>query len=69
MLKMTGFDGLAKKMDEAAKALSNLDGEIATVSCDPKDPISIERAIQQVCATIEKKDRALGRKSDRRPNG
>lgn len=55
MIKLTGFDQLARKLDEAAKAVAALEGEIASVKFDPIDPISIERAIEEMYARIDAK--------------
>ncbi|WP_111463470.1 MULTISPECIES: hypothetical protein [unclassified Pseudomonas] len=56
MLKITGLDKLQRDLNEAQNALSELDGELGTVSFDPHDPASIETAIQSVFRMID--DRA-----------
>jgi ferredoxin len=45
MLKISGLDSLTKELDDAQKALADLDGSIGSVSFDPSDPADIERAI------------------------
>lgn len=55
MFKMTGLDALSRELNDAQKALSELDGDLAQVSFDPEDPASIERAIQQVETAIDEK--------------
>jgi len=46
MIKTTGLDKLAKKMDRLARFAEEVDGELATVSIDPNDPSSIEGSHQ-----------------------
>lgn len=55
MIKITGLDQLSDQLDEAQKALSLVEGEIATVNFDPSDPASIEVAIQTVNDVIDEK--------------
>jgi tRNA threonylcarbamoyladenosine modification (KEOPS) complex Cgi121 subunit len=54
-MAMKGLDNLVRQMKEMEKAISALDGDIASVSFDPNDPQSIELAIQQVEAAIDEK--------------
>ncbi len=58
MIKITGLDKLTKTLEQAQKALREVDGELGTVSFDPHDPASIEAAIHSVEAMI---DERLGR--------
>jgi hypothetical protein len=53
VFKNNGFDKLTKQLSQAADALSRIDGEIGTVSFDPKDPLSIEQAIKNVEIMID----------------
>lgn len=53
MIKITGFDKLAETLEQAQRALKEVDGQLGTVSFDPQDPASIEAAIQSVEATID----------------
>lgn len=55
MLKVTGLDKLSKSLDELQSAVSELGGEIGTVSFDPYDPGSIEQAIQAANRAIDEK--------------
>ena len=55
MLKITGLDELSRQLEDAQKALKNLDGELGSVSFDPSDPASIEAAIQTVESVIDEK--------------
>lgn len=55
MLKITGLDKLQKDLDEAQLALSELDGELGTVSFNPHDPGSIEIAIQSVYRMVDER--------------
>lgn len=50
-----GFDKLQRELSDAQKAMSELDGDICTVSFNPDDPSSIEAAIQHVMSTIDTK--------------
>lgn len=54
-MKISGFDDLGKKLQEAQKALENLDGELGVVQFDPTDPGSIEAAIQNVEQIIDER--------------
>ncbi|AGB43216.1 hypothetical protein Mesau_00730 [Mesorhizobium australicum WSM2073] len=58
MIKITGLDKLTKTLEQAQRALKEVDGELGTVSFDPQDPASIEAAIQAVETMI---DQRLGR--------
>lgn len=53
MLK--GLDQLSKQLDEASRAFQSLDGEIATVHVVPGDEASLQAAIQEVEAAIDRK--------------
>lgn len=55
MTKITGLDKLTKTLEQAQKALREVDGELGTVSFDPDDPASIEAAIQSVGAMIDER--------------
>jgi hypothetical protein len=54
-IKITGLDGLKKQLDDAAKALHALDGNIATLKFNPNDPSSVEAAVVEVEQTIDRK--------------
>ncbi len=53
MVKVTGFDQLARQLDDAQQALAALGDELGTVSFDPNDPASIETAILNIEATVD----------------
>ncbi|MEG8030647.1 hypothetical protein QP179_03140 [Sphingomonas aurantiaca] len=55
MIKITGLDGLTKKMSELEKAMAELDGDIASLNFDPHDPASIEQAIHQLNAAVDER--------------
>jgi hypothetical protein len=55
MLKITGLEELSKQLTDVQKALAALDGGLGTVSFNPRDPASIEAAIQQIEGTIEER--------------
>jgi hypothetical protein len=55
MVKITGLDGLARRLDDLQKAMAALDGELGTVKFDPNDPATIEAAIQQIATTIDER--------------
>lgn len=55
MFKITGLDKLQKELDEAQRALGELDGELGSVSFDPNDPSSIEFAIQGVYQMVDER--------------
>jgi hypothetical protein len=60
-LKISGLDSLQKKMGELEKAMAELDGELGSVSFDPEDPSSIEQAIRDMEAVVDKR---IGRYAD-----
>jgi len=55
MLRISGFDKIARELDQAQKAISLLDGELGSVSFDPSDAASIESAIRQVNLLIDER--------------
>lgn len=60
-MKISGLDSLQKKMGELEKAMAELDGELGSVSFDPEDPSSIEQAIRDMEAVVDKR---IGRYAD-----
>jgi hypothetical protein len=54
MIKISGLDTLTKQLEEAEKAIEQLEGELS-ISFDPNDPASIEAAIQEADAAIDSK--------------
>lgn len=54
-MKITGFDKLNSQLEDAQKAISELDGELRYVTFTPDDPASIESAIQQVESIIDER--------------
>jgi len=55
MFKITGLDKLSRDLEDAQKAMSEMDGELGSVSFDPHDPASIEAAIQEVERLIDER--------------
>lgn len=55
MFKVTGLDKLTKELEDAQRALAQIDGDIGNVSFDPHDPTSIERAIVAMEQMIDAK--------------
>ncbi|HHL43701.1 MAG TPA: hypothetical protein ENJ42_08790 [Hellea balneolensis] len=55
MFKIDGLDKLQKNLDEAVRAMENLDGELGSVNFDPTDPVSIEAAIASMEQLIDEK--------------
>jgi hypothetical protein len=55
MMKVTGFDQVARQFEELTAALKSLDGDLATVSFDPNQPESIDQAIRVMEETIDRK--------------
>jgi hypothetical protein len=53
MIKITGFDKVKRELDDAQKAFKALDGELGAVKFNPKDPMSIETAIQEMEELID----------------
>ena len=55
MLKISGLDQIQRELKEAERALSELDGELGSVSFDPNDPASIESGIHSVNRIIDER--------------
>lgn len=55
MMKIRGLDKLQKNLKQLERAMAELDGDLTTVSFDPADPQSIEIAIQNMEAEIDKR--------------
>jgi hypothetical protein len=53
MFKIEGLDELQRELDQASKALQEIDGEIGSVSFNPHAPGSIEAAISEVNRLID----------------
>lgn len=54
-MKISGLDGLSRQLEDAQKALSELDGELGTVKFTPDDPASIEAAVRQIEDIIDER--------------
>jgi hypothetical protein len=54
-MSIKGLDKLTKNLDEAQRALAEIDGELGTVSFNPNDPASIEAAIKDVENLIDQR--------------
>lgn len=52
-MKISGLDKLQRNLKEAQTALSELDGDLGSVSFNPNDPASIERAIEEVARIVD----------------
>lgn len=57
MIKISGLDKLTQQLEQAQRALEELDGELGVVNFNPSDPASIEAAIKEVEALVETKVR------------
>lgn len=55
MFKIGGLDKFSQNLEEAHKAIAEIDGEIGSVSFDPHDPASIETAIQAMEILIDER--------------
>ena len=55
MFKVTGLDKLTKELEDAQRALAQIDGDIGNVSLDPHDPASLEQAIVAMEQMIDAK--------------
>ncbi|PMS29886.1 hypothetical protein B0G57_1417 [Trinickia symbiotica] len=55
MLKIDGLDKLTRQLEEASRAFKSLDGEIAQVSIVPGDEASVQTAIREMEAAIDRK--------------
>ena len=55
MLKIKGLSDLSRSLEEAQEALSNLDGDLPSISFNPTEPASIEAAIQEMESVIDER--------------
>lgn len=55
MFKIEGLDKLQRELDEAVKALEQVNGDLGSVSFDPDDPGSIDAAIAQMNQMIDER--------------
>ena len=54
-MRITGLDAFTRKMKELEKAAADLDGEIAYLTFNPHDPLSIEQAIQEFNSAVDER--------------
>lgn len=50
----SGLDGAISELEEAAAAMDAIDGDLAQVAFDTDDPASIQRAIIEMEAAVDK---------------
>ena len=55
MVTLSGFDKLSHDLEEAQKAMEQLDSELGVVEFDPNDPGSIEAAIVRVEELVDQR--------------
>lgn len=55
MFKIEGLDRLQRELDQASRALQEIDGELGTVSFNPHDPGSIDAAINEMNRLIDER--------------
>lgn len=55
MFKITGIEKLSRDLEDAQKAMSEMDGKLGSVSFDPHDPASIEAAIREVEGLLDER--------------
>ena len=60
-MKIKGFDAIKKKTDELSRFSKEIDGELASVQFDPRDPASIEAALQLINDAIDAKTKPYAR--------
>jgi hypothetical protein len=54
-IKVSGLGDITRELDNAVKAIAALDGDLTKVRFDPSDPSSVETAIADMEAAIDKK--------------
>lgn len=54
-VKITGLDKLQRELRDVQRALGQLDGTIGTISFNPQDPASVQRAIREMEQMIDRK--------------
>lgn len=52
-MQISGLDGLQRNLEEAQKALRELDGDLGSIGFNPNDPTSIEGAIAEVTRIVD----------------
>lgn len=55
MIKISGFEELGRELEDAQKALAELEGDLGSVNFIPDDPESIEAAIQSMEQIVDEK--------------
>lgn len=55
MFKITGLEKVQEDLDEAQRAMRDIDGELGAVNFDPHDPASIEAAIQSINHLVDER--------------
>ncbi len=55
MLKIDGLDKFSRDLEEAQKAITEIDGELGSLNFDPQDPESIEAAIQETARLLDER--------------
>lgn len=54
-MKVPGFDKLQRDLQDAQRAFRSLDGTVATLQLDPDSPASVQVAIREIEAAIDRK--------------
>src|ERR1700734_3613949 len=54
-IEITGYEKLLRELKDAQNALSSLDGTIAKLNIRPGDPASVQEAIRQIEAEIDRR--------------
>lgn len=54
-MKITGLSELTKRLDTLKRAAADLDGSIASVSLEAGDPASIDCAMRELDAAVDRK--------------
>lgn len=60
MLKITGFDGVRRELDELARFSKSLDGPLITLNYDPENEVSVREAMLQMERAIDAKAAPFG---------
>lgn len=55
MFKITGLNALQSELEQASRAIEQIDGDLGTVSFDPGDPASIDAALNEINRLIDEK--------------
>ena len=52
-IRITGLDKLTRELEDAQRALQNLNGSFGTISFDAADPASVDSALREIDRMVD----------------